>query len=205
MRWILAGVLGLVVCGAESANAERPVCDCRFESSTGVTAFGTRAACSVYKSKDVKKGHQTCEIAFSGVGHDADALTAMKIDASSYRQRVYRLTQLHIDALLRRDIGALSDPGFLAEAIPVFARATYLRRGVAPSESLTTFDQQLPAIAKEFGGLISEIFLGKSPSTERKWRDFGNLAISPGVVWFQWAEHVVTLVFFDPREMRDGK
>jgi len=183
----------LIVCLPQASYGQE-FCRCEFDTKT-YSAIGTNAACNAYCYNK-----RDCEIAFSAVGANASTVSKVGLDVQKYRSDSYRITATHIAALEKRDITKLSSVKFLAEALPLFMRATYFRESVANTLTIAKMmelDKDITGFLADQTPTIASIFSGKAKPLTGKWGDKHSYFIGVGVIRFTHANGVdlVSVVF----------
>lgn len=183
----------LAVCLPQAGYSQDP-CRCKFDTNT-YSAIGTKAACNAYCYNK-----RDCEIAFSALGASASVVRMVGLDVVKYRSDSYRITATHIAALEKGNIEKLSSVKFLAEALPLFMRATYFRETVVKTltiAKIVELDSDITGFLKDQIPIIAMVFSGKAKPLNGKWRDKHFYFIGVGVIRFKHANgaDLVSVVF----------
>lgn len=183
----------LIVFLPQASYGQEP-CRCEFDTKT-YSAIGTNAACNAYCYNK-----RDCEIAFSALGASASTVSTVGLDVQKYRSDSYRITATHITALEKGDITKLSSVKFLAEALPLFMRATYFRESVANTLTIAKMmelDKDITGFLKEQIPTIARVFSGEAKPLRGKWGDKHSYFIGVGVIRFTHANgaDLVSVVF----------
>jgi hypothetical protein len=183
----------LLVCLPQASYGQDP-CRCKFDTSK-YSAIGTKAACNAYCYNK-----RDCEIAFSALGASVSTVSSVGLDVQKYRSDSYRITAVHIAALEKGDITKLSSVQFLAEALPLFMRATYFRETVAKTltiDKMMELDKDITGFFEEQIQTIANVFSGKAKPLDGKWRDKHSYFIGVGMIQFIHANgaNLVSVVF----------
>ncbi len=193
LKTCFAILLWLIVCLPRASYGQEP-CRCRFDTKT-YSAIGTKAACNAYCYNK-----RDCEIAFSALGASASTVRKVGLDVQKYRSDSYKVTAIHIRALEKGDITKLSSIEFLAEALPLFMRATYFRESVVKTLTIAKMmelDRDITSFLKKQTPKIASVFSGKAKPLTGKWVDKHPYFIGVGVIRFTHATGVdlVSVVF----------
>jgi hypothetical protein len=183
----------LLVCFPQASYGQEP-CRCEFDTYK-YSAIGTKAACNAYCYNK-----RNCEIAFSALGASIRTVRSIGLDVQKYRSDSYRITAVHIAALEKGDIKKLSSVNFLAEALPLFMRATYFREAVAKIltiDKIAELDKDIIGFLNDQIQTIAEVFSGKAKPLNGKWKDKHSYFIGVGVIRFTHASgaDLVSVVF----------
>lgn len=186
-------IVWLLVCLPQASYGQES-CRCKFDTKT-YSAIGTKAACNAYCYNK-----RDCEIAFSALGASASSVSTVGLDVEKYRSDSYRITATHIAALEKGDITKLSSVEFLAEALPLFMRATYFRESVAKTltiDKMMELDKDIIGFLKEQTPTIARVFSGKAKPLIGKWVNKHSYFIGVGVIRFTHANgaDLVSVVF----------
>lgn len=186
-------LLWLTVCLPQATYGQEH-CRCEFDTKA-YSAIGTKAACNAYCYNK-----RDCEIAFSALGASPSTVGKVGLNVQNYLSDSYRITATHIAALQKGNITKLSSVEFLAEALPLFMRATYFRETVAKTLTIAKMmdlDKDITGFLKEQIPTIARVFSGKAKPLNGKWRDKHSYIIGVGVIRFTHANgaDLVSVVF----------
>jgi len=142
-----------------SALGEEKRCECKFADPKW-QAFGTKAACTAF----IGKGKTSCEIAFGGLGADANAVSVvLGVSPSEYQTRALDILRIYVEFLEKNNIDGLVDPKFLQTAVPNFMRGAYLRSSQNGSDLADSkrLDLAISQFFDKYSQDVSQVFAGK--------------------------------------------
>lgn len=160
---VLAIIASFQICEIRPSWSQERGCHCNFAEPPW-EAHGTKAACTAW----MNVGREECEIAFGGFGADETLISdVLGRNPEEYNEEVFDIMERYISFLRRGDEKSISQPEFLIDAIPLFARAAYLRQGPAKIygyDELKALDATIIDLLNRDIILISEALMQKRNS-----------------------------------------
>jgi hypothetical protein len=188
-----AGFLLLVsLVTATSTQAGDPIqCSCNFDSGSGYSAVGTRAACSSFTKE------KACTIAFGGVGSQPLLASKIGIDPKQLMDEAFKLTIDNLTAIRNNNPGQIANSAFVQQAIVVYMRAAYLREGLEiDPATLRDLDNQVQGFSREFGASIADVFSSRRGPFNASWQDRHVIEVDRGAVRFIYDKRIVIVAAF---------
>lgn len=162
-----------------TAFSQEPRCSCDFANPPW-KAYGTHAACTAY----TRKRRTSCEISFAGLGASNNLISRLlNEDPGKYESQVYKLATTYLMYLRQHNTETLTNPKFLTEVLPIFARGAYLRGSLdtAKANGVMRLDTILGAFFKAHSKSIGDVFSGREKPFVTK-KDDATIFVGKGFI-----------------------